>query len=169
MERLKQPFEQVYEENMPGIHRYMVVKAGIDEAEDLTQDAFLRAWRAYPRFDPAISPVYHWLTKIALNKYLTSKRIRPSIYIDSLPHVMASRQESPIDAVERRETEQRVRELIATLKPTARQMIELRYFNSLTYEQIARITGKPLGSVKASIFRAKASLRKLVEESGEDI
>jgi RNA polymerase sigma-70 factor (ECF subfamily) len=130
-------------------------------AEDITQEAFLRAYRALPRFRGEAS-FYSWLYRIALNlclNYLRQQANRLSSteasHASSLPAVA-----DPSALLEHQERERLVRGAIDALPAHYRVAIILRDLEGLSYQEIADILGIPLGTVKSRINFGKHLLRQ---------
>lgn len=139
------------------------------EAEDLTQDVFVRVWRSIGRFrgDSAFST---WLFRIAVNVARThlSRRSRWRLFSrpasDASPDAPAEAEDPPSperleDDVVRRDAIDRA---LATLSPDLREAVTLRDVEGLEYREIARALDIPLGTVESRIFRARQRLRPLL-------
>jgi len=134
------------------------------DASDLTQDVFVRAWRALPRFkgDAALGT---WLHRIAVNVGLNhvSARRAPVESVDAREHVDArvERPEAPMWRAQRTEI---VQAAIARLPKKQRATVVLRVYRELPHEEIARILGSSVGAVKANFFHAIGNLRRLLRD-----
>jgi RNA polymerase sigma-70 factor (ECF subfamily) len=140
-----------------------------DDADDLTIEAFSKAFNNLKNYsaDYAFST---WLFKIATNNcidFIRKKRLQTT----SLDQSAFSNEEGDAPTISVKDTnldpeegmikEQRaarIRQVIEKLSPKYRQLIELRYFEELSYEEIAEKLDIPLGTVKAQLFRAKDML-----------
>jgi RNA polymerase sigma-70 factor, ECF subfamily len=134
-----------------------------DEAEDVAQEAFLQAYRRLATFrgDGAFGA---WVTRIALRQAfarLATRRGDEPLDPESELE-LAERQPSddPELAALNKEHRVAIREAVAALPPAQREVVALRFFGSLSLEEIARSTGQPLGTVKSRLHRAMASLRE---------
>jgi RNA polymerase sigma-70 factor (ECF subfamily) len=76
---------------------------------------------------------------------------------------VASDGQDPAQSFETQETMKRLEQAVRLLPPSYRRLIVLRHVNSMRYEQIAVVTGLPLGTVKNRIFRARALLRQMID------
>jgi len=135
-----------------------------EDANDLAQEAFFRAWRAIPRFRGE-SSFSTWLYRIAVNACLNFRgRRRPAT--QELPDALAD----PVPGVEARletgDEVRRVRAAIARLPDKQRATLILKVYHELTHEDVARILGTSVGTVKANLFHALGNLRRLVAEEG---
>jgi RNA polymerase sigma-70 factor (ECF subfamily) len=134
-------------------------------ALDLTQEAFVRAFRALDSFDRA-RPFAPWLHRIATNaalNWLERKRV-PTVPLerDNADRASEIPDEShePERVVIASEQNARVRRAILGLPPRQRAVIELRHFQDLSYDEIATALGIPLSNVKSDLFRARQALRQ---------
>jgi len=137
------------------------------EVEDVTQEAFIKAFKALPRFRGE-SAFYTWLYRIAINtakNHLVAKSRRPpgtdvdvsdAEFMDSADLLRES--ESPDAALARDELSAAIDEAIAQLPDDLRSAVTLREFDGLSYEQIAEIMDCPVGTVRSRIFRARESI-----------
>lgn len=145
----------------------MRVVRDLPAAEDVAQEVFLRAYRALGNFRPDM-PVAPWLRRITINQALThvSQRRRNA----ALP--LESARDVPImaaDASENVAGEQlaaAVRELAHTLPESYQEILRLRAECDMNYTDIAVRTGKPLGTVKSYLLRARRLLRVQLEAAG---
>ncbi len=143
-----------------------------DEAVEVAQEAFARAYLALDRYD-ARWRFSTWLYRIATNcaiDVLRRGRPAPVSLDESLPggapglsERIASTSASPAEAFEFRETSARLSRALAKLSPPARALLLLRHVHHRRYDEIARITGLPLGTVKNRIFRSRERLRRLLD------
>ncbi|MAV73152.1 MAG: RNA polymerase sigma factor RpoE [Halieaceae bacterium MED-G27] len=142
------------------------------EVEDVTQEAFIKAYRALPKFR-GDSAFYTWLYRIAANaakNYLVALGRRPSSdqvidegeYFD-LPGRLKDH-ESPDAVLMGMELEQAVSSAIDSLPDELRAALTLREFEGLSYEEIAEILGCPIGTVRSRIFRAREAIDQRVEK-----
>ncbi len=134
-----------------------------EDAADLAQDVFVRAFKGLAAFKGA-SSVRTWLYRVSVNVSLnrvTSRR--PAM--EPLDAVERADQHAvdPLEAVAREQRLARVRQAIRRLPPKQRATLVLRVYQDLSYEEIARVLGGTTGAVKANFFHALGSLRRLVQ------
>ena len=136
-----------------------------EDASDLAQDVFIRAYRALRTFK-GHSAFSTWLYRVAVNVCLNRMAVRqPALEtIEGREH-QDTAAEPPDRAVLRRERAATVRAAIARLPRTQRATMILRIYHELPHERIAAILGSSVGAVKANFFHALANLRRLLQES----
>jgi RNA polymerase sigma-70 factor (ECF subfamily) len=144
-------------------------------AEELAQETFVKAWRALERFDPA-RKFSSWLFKIAHNTALDALRrrgeeplsldapVEPGGAAPELPADPAA--ESPLGRALARDAGRALERAIGELRPAYREVLLLRFAQELSYEEIAEVTGAPLGTVKVHIFRARQELARRLRAAG---
>ncbi len=137
-----------------------------EDANDLAQDVFLRAYRGLKTYkgDASLST---WLYRIGVNVCLnkvTSKapRLDRMQSLDAVQHP-DTRDEHAEDALLRKERAARVREAIATLPPKQRATLILRMYHDLPHEEIANLLGSSVGASKANLFHALNRLRAVLQ------
>jgi RNA polymerase sigma-70 factor (ECF subfamily) len=137
------------------------------ESQDVTQEAFIRAYRAIGSFR-ADSQFYTWLYRIAVNTaknhLVAMKRRPPTADIaaeDAEHHAGAGRlhdHDTPEHQLLRQEIEQTVSDTVAGLPEDLRQAITLREVDGRSYEEIAQLMQCPIGTVRSRIFRAREAI-----------
>ena len=142
------------------------------DVEDVAQEAFIKAFRALPRFR-GDSAFYTWLYRIAINtakNHLVARSRRPpgtdvdvddAEYFDGTDALRES--ESPEAALARDQLSAEIDLAIGELPDDLRSAVTLREFDGLSYEQIAEIMDCPVGTVRSRIFRARESIDKRIE------
>lgn len=135
-----------------------------EDASDLAQDAFLRAYRALHTFkgNAAFST---WLYRVAVNVCLNRVAVRqPQVEPIGEYDAHDKRIELPDTAVLREERSATVRAAIARLPKKQRATMILRVYHDLRHDQIAQILGSSVGAVKANFFHAIANMKRLLKE-----
>lgn len=161
IQRDQDAFGELYDRHVVRVYRHIYYMVGnAAEAEDLTAQAFLRAWEAIPRYQVRGAPFVSWLLRIAHNlgvSYLRSKRESSQIHEGIVDHKM---QRDPESAYEQTADEERVREAIMMLREEQRQVIILRFIEDLDYREVAEIIGKSVAAIRVIQHRALNALRK---------
>lgn len=144
----------------------------IELARELSQEAFIRAWSALERFNPRYR-FSTWLFRIAHNLGIDQLRRRKlqtvSLYRSDndggeVEVVVADLDKDPLGHLENRALAEELHEIIDDLRPEYRELILLRHFGGLSYQEIAEFKEMPLGTVKNKLFRAHSVLRKALAE-----
>ncbi|HET6597940.1 MAG TPA: sigma-70 family RNA polymerase sigma factor [Anaerolineales bacterium] len=145
-----------------------------EEALDLAQETFVRAWTALPNFRGQ-SLFRTWLYRIVTNLcYNRLPHLRQSLtelgddVIAELPEPDTAFGD-PVYGTESRELRSYLHQAIDHLDENYRLLIALRYQNELSYEEIATMLNLPLGTVKTGLFRAKQQLRRALETYQEPL
>jgi RNA polymerase sigma-70 factor (ECF subfamily) len=144
------------------------------DAEDLTIEAFGKAFRSLDSFTPDYA-FSTWLFKIATNNcidFIRKKQISPAPIDqlqDDLEHLTVSLQSNLPDPEEILINDQKIavlRDIVNQLKPRYRNLIELRYYKEYSYEEISTELKLPIGTVKAQLYRAKSLLFNIFTKTG---
>jgi len=134
-----------------------------NEALDLAQEAFVRAWTALPNFKGQ-SQLRTWLYRIVTNLcYNRLPGLRRSLHDlgdDVMEDIPETKIYAPPDEFESSETRKHLHQAIDDLAAPYKLLITLRYRDELSYDEIASTLNLPLGTVKTGIFRAKEQLRQ---------
>jgi RNA polymerase sigma-70 factor, ECF subfamily len=144
---------------------------GPDDANDVTQDAFLRAFHRLAHFRRE-GTFRAWLLQIVRNTALNaleSRRTEPHESIAELveEHGVAH-ERAPVDQLEGRERRERMEAKVRLLPPPHRAVLVLRDIEGLSYEEVAMVTETPLGSVKGRLHRARSELIRILRENTYD-
>ena len=141
----------------------------VEEAEDIVQETFLELWRRAPQFDGRRGGLCAWVVTIARSRAID--RLRSSATagraVDEAsvsPEVHPTAPPCPMTETERRLTETKVADALATLPPEQRRTIQLAYFDGLSQTEIAAKTGSPLGTVKMRVKLAVGKLKTLLQD-----
>lgn len=134
-----------------------------DAAMDVTSTVFLKAYRAFGRYDQR-RPARHWLIRITVNESISAGRSRTRERARLAPPddalTVADRAPTPDDETVAREERARVRQAVAGLNEPYRTVTVLRYFSGLAVDEIAQVTGRPSSTVGVQLLRARGILRK---------
>jgi RNA polymerase sigma-70 factor, ECF subfamily len=162
-------FERLVDRHRPVVIRVAARIVGSDEAEDVSQDAFLRAFHRLDRFR-GDAPFRSWLLRITHNAALDHLRRRRAEPVDpdTLDEDEPSTARPPADRLEVRERIERLERKLHGLNPQHRVVLVLRDAEGLTYEEIADITDTPLGSVKARLHRARREFVEMLRANTYD-
>jgi len=130
-----------------------------EDARDATQNAFVRAYQRLDTFDPS-RRFFSWIYRIAVNESLNLRRAqRPH---ETLPETLETAGGGAIDAVEARELSERVQAALMTLSTEHREVVVMRHFADLSYQEIAETLDIPEKTVKSRLFSARQRLAPLL-------
>jgi len=134
-----------------------------EDASDLAQDAFVRAWKGLRSFKGQ-SALSTWLYRIAVNVSLNkvSAKRAPTESIETTDQFEDVRIEGAPQAILRKERAAAVRRAIASLPDKQRATLILRTYHDMSHQQIAEVLGSSVGAVKANLFHALTNLKKIL-------
>ena len=149
-----------------------------DDADDLTIEAFGKAFRRLEQYTPQFA-FSTWLFKIASNNcidFIRKKRIRAVSLDGGLKSEEGELLEisvkdlilDPSETLQKEERIKKMRAIVDKLKPRYKKLVELRYFDEMAYEEIAVELDLPLGTVKAQLFRAREFLFQMMKNTRSD-
>ena len=149
-----------------------------DDADDLTIEAFGKAFNRLEQYSPTYA-FSTWLFKIASNNcidFIRKKRIKVTsmdtgitnddgevLFFDAKSNTL-----DPEETIMKNQKVIHMRELVSKLKPRYRVLVEKRYFEELSYEEISAELDLPLGTVKAQLFRARDFLANMMEKTKDN-
>ena len=150
-----------------------------DDADDLTIEAYGKAFSRLDQYSPNFA-FSTWLFKIASNNcidFIRKKRIKVTsmetgytnddgevLFIEAKNQTM-----DPEETIIHGQKVQHMRMLVSKLKPRYRELVEKRYFEELSYEEIAEELNLPIGTVKAQLFRARDFLANMMDKTKDSI
>lgn len=142
------------------------------DARDLTQEAFIRVYRAWRSFQPGTS-FLSWIYRIVTNLYRDELRRRKGRYQEEIPEDNAPQlfggerplATEPIEELVDRQLSERMSRALAALSPEQRKVLVLADVEEYSYQEIADIVGCSIGTVRSRLHRARHQLRRLIESS----
>lgn len=157
-------FARLYDAHVPRVYRHIYYQVGNkQDAEDLTQQVFLKAWRAIKSYRVGRTPFIAWLLAVANNTVISHRRrSRDESRIDIDP-VARGRWADPEATTLAHLDRETVRRTILRLKPDQRQVVLMRFMEHFDYAEIAAALGKSEGNVRVIQHRALAEMRRLLE------
>ena len=160
---------------------YMMLKMvqNADDADDLTIEAFGKAFKRLDQYVPSFA-FSTWLFRIATNNcidFIRKRKLRTSsidkTYEDGEGEesviVIESEGLNPEQTMIKEQKIKMMRKIVDQLKPRYKNLVVLRYFEELSYEEIAEELNLPLGTVKAQLFRAREFLFEIMKGNRENI
>jgi len=171
-QRDQKAFAELYEEHFDKIYRYVTLRIGDKmEAEDITQQVFLRALQSISSFKWKGVPFTAWLFRIAHNQivdYLRKKKRQMATLLDESLVKSISSDSNPQLLAERRLDIEQLLLTTKRLTEAQREVISLRFAGELSIAQVAKTMGKSQGAVKALQHSAIITLRKILLVSGNE-
>ena len=141
-----------------------------DEAEDLTQEIFVKVYQTLRTFDAAQGAFSTWLNRVARNHLVDHyRRTRKDRVTSSLEDQLATLEErpsvgmEPLGQVESRERQEVLQQALNRLSPDLREAVVLRDLHDLDYQEIAQVLGVPPGTVKSRINRGRLELARVLK------
>ena len=147
------------------VYRHVYYRIGsTEDAEDLTQQVFLRAWQAISRYKKTSSLFLTWLMRISHNLVIDFYRSKKDkTYLD-FEIVSSDSNSSPERVVEMEFDQQQLRRAILRLPADQQQVILMSFIEGFSYSEIASTFGKSEGSIRVIQHRALKKMRNILEE-----
>ncbi len=167
----KEAFELLMRRYQKGLYNYIYRLTGQrDLAVDFTQEAFLKAYLSIDKYNPSYN-FSTWLWRIAHNlvvdHFRKGKLNQVSLQMgkegEEAEYEVESRDPGPYEKHLNRERKRIIMAALEKLPPQLRELIVLRHFQELSYQEISQVTGLAFHEVKSKLFRAREKLRKILE------
>jgi RNA polymerase sigma-70 factor (ECF subfamily) len=135
-----------------------------EDAQDVAQEVFLRCWRTQDTL-PEVQNLRAWIFRVGLNaakdlqRSAWRRRVKPLVGAEVMPMAQTN---SVAESLEDKESLQQLREALVHLRPEEKEVFLLRQNGDLTYEQIAEMHNRPVGTVKTQMRSALQKLRKVL-------
>lgn len=134
-----------------------------EDAADLTQDVFIKVWNKLDSFQ-AKSQLYTWIYRIATNEALAHLRKHKRMQLMELDESVDSRQ-GQLDTMDAEQIEDRLQAAMATLPERQKQVFVMRYYDELSYQQIAEVLDLSQGALKASFHHAVRKIEDFLKKT----
>src|SRR5262245_41858385 len=163
----REAFEQLYAAYQTRLFRYLLRMIGdTGTAEELTNDTMVAAWKAAGSFKGQ-SKASTWLFAIARNKALNAMRGQHPVMVEvETAMAVAASSDSPEKSVSRGSLHAVMKQALQELSAEHREVIELTFYQELSYQEIAEIMQCPVNTVKTRMFYAKKKLQEALEQRG---
>jgi RNA polymerase sigma-70 factor, ECF subfamily len=157
----REAFDVLVERHQKDVYRlcYRYVN-NHEDANDMAQEVFLKAYRAIGRFR-GDSSFTTWLYRIAVNTCLNFRASRRPNQ-DELPEALPDHRPGVGTRMEQAEKAKQIRDAVSRLPDRQRATLILKIYHELTHEEVAGILGSSVGTVKANLFHALGNLRKML-------
>lgn len=164
----KEAFGNLYECYLDEIYRYVYFRVfNHQEAEDLTETVFLKAWEALPKSRKRIKNFRAWLYRIAHNLVIDYRRKKSP----EIPEAESPVREDPTEigtVIEEKQESQTIMQALARLEFKYRQVIVMRFFNQMSHAEVAQVLDIEEGHVRVLQYRGLKKLRQLIDEGLTD-
>ncbi|HYM20905.1 MAG TPA: sigma-70 family RNA polymerase sigma factor [Candidatus Kapabacteria bacterium] len=141
-----------------------------DEADEIAQETFVKVYEALGSFRGE-SQFYTWVYRIMMNAVIYKsrrKRVKKDVELDDVAETIAADGASPDEGIERHEMTKLIEEAIETLPPKQREVFLMRFYDEMSYEDIASILGTSVGGLKANYFHAARKITEYVQRSNDE-
>jgi len=163
-------FGRLYDVHVDRVYRHIYYRVGNEQdAQDLTQQVFLKAWQAIHRYKKTASPFVAWLMTISHNLVVDFYRIKKDkahLEAEVLADGLSS---GPDQAAEASFEQQRLRRAILQLGSDEQQVVILRFIEGFEFSEIASLMKKKEGNVRVILHRALVKLRNILEKERQGV
>ena len=167
VQRDRAAFTVLYDNYVDRVYRHVYYRVSNQaDAEDITQEVFIRAWKAINKYKKTGAPFVAWILAIAHNLVVDYYRGRKeSIPLDEARAVGGSDETNPEAMTEASLNRSHIRNAISKLKGDKQKVILMRFIEGFSYEEIARLLNKSEGAVRVIQHRALGDLRRMLTGS----
>ncbi len=171
----RKPFENMMRDHYRKAYSFAYRMAGNrEDAEDITQEAFVRAYRAYDRYDPE-RPFEKWIFRIISNLFIDSLRGRPkknTLSLDSpmegndgeeIYNEISDPNSDPANIVLREVVDEKIQGALNSLPSQFRETVILTDIEGLSYEETADLLGCAVGTIRSRLHRARVMMRSFMD------
>lgn len=160
-------FGRLYDIYADRIYRHIYYRTGnVEDARDLTQEVFIKAWQALPKYKRTRTPFLGWLYTISHNRVIDYYRTKKDYAYLNNEIVMADPDRSPEKMAEAQFTQQEVRKAILQLPEDQQQVIIMSFIEGFEYSEIAVTLNKTEVNIRVIIHRALKKMREILSRAG---
>jgi RNA polymerase sigma-70 factor (ECF subfamily) len=165
----EEAFGTLYSLHLTAIYRYIFFRVGDEaEAEDLTEEVFVKAWQALPKYRPREHPFTSWLYRIAHNLTVDYHRKQVPISLsDPDLHSLPTMSSSTEDIVEHHQSMSALAAAVRQLDDWEQDVVILRFVHGLSHQEVAAMIGKSVNATRVVQHRALAKLNKYMKDQGQ--
>jgi RNA polymerase sigma-70 factor (ECF subfamily) len=168
-------FTELMERHLNGVYTYALRLVGTEEADDIVQETFVKAWKALSQYNPATSKFKTWLTRIARNTAIDHLRKKKHISFSEfekeganlLAETVPDEHPSAEELIAEADDSAAVADALAALSPVHRDILLLYYTNRLTFEELGEMLGESPNTVKSRHRRALKALEQELRTQGK--
>lgn len=159
-------FGRLYDMHVDRIYRHIYYRvSNTTVAEDLTQQVFIKAWKAIGRYKKIAHSFLAWLIKISHNLVIDFYRSKKSEACIDFDIVATKPETDPAHLAESHFSQQYIRQAINKLNSDQQQVILMRFIEDFSYAEIAAALGKSEGAIRVILHRGLAKLKKIIEKA----
>ena len=167
-----QRFAHLFDRHAQAVHRYVASRVGRGDVDDVVSETFVTAFRTRARYDRAYDDARPWLLGIATNilrhhHRSEGRRLTRLRAVAHPPELESDPAENVASAIDNASEIERVSRALARLDDRYREVLLLAASADLTYEEIARSLGVPVGTVRSRLARGRHRLRELLDSDGQ--
>lgn len=161
-------FGHLYDMYADRIYRHIYYRtSNTEDARDLTQEVFMKAWQALPKYKRTKTPFLGWLFTISHNRVIDYYRTKKDhSYLNDNAILIEDRQASPIKLAEDQFTQQEIRKTILQLPEDQQQVILMSFIEGFDYNDIATTLHKSEGNIRVIMHRALKRMREILHRTG---
>ncbi|MFC1955456.1 RNA polymerase sigma factor [Chloroflexota bacterium] len=160
-------FGHLYDVYADRIYRHIYYRtSNVEDARDLTQEVFIKAWQGLPKYKRTKTPFFGWLFTISHNRIIDYYRTKRDFAYLNNEVIMEDRKKGPDKLVEEQFTQQEVRRAIIQLPEDQQQVIFMSFIEGLEYSEIAAALNKSEGNIRVIVHRALKRMREILGKAG---
>jgi RNA polymerase sigma factor (sigma-70 family) len=157
-------FGRLYDLHVERVYRHIYYRVGNNgDAEDLTQQVFIKAWEAIRRYKKTAAPFLAWLMRISHNLVVDFYRSKKDMVFLDNELVIEDRTPGPEQLAEEQYNQQQIRQVIMQLPEDQQQVVLMSFIEGFSYSEIAAAMGKKEGNVRVIVHRALKRMRQILE------
>jgi RNA polymerase sigma-70 factor, ECF subfamily len=159
-------YGQIYQLYYKKIYRYCKINIYSQElAQDLTQETFIKGWRSIKSFTPKNGgTIQAYLFRIARNLMIDHSRKKKEEHIEYIEEIQSK--ESIEDDFDKKQEQEMIKQALMRLDEVDRQIIILRYFEEMSFEEVSKVTKVNEGALRVRTHRILKKLKEIVEDGG---
>jgi RNA polymerase sigma-70 factor, ECF subfamily len=159
-------FGRLYDIFADRIYRHIYYRtSNIEDARDLTQEVFLKAWQGLPKYKPTKTPFLGWLFTISHNRVIDYYRTKKDYAYLNDEVIIEDNEKSLETLVEEQFTQQEIRRAILQLPEDQQQVILMNFIEGLEYSEIAAALNKSEGNIRVIVHRALKKIREILDKA----
>lgn len=164
VQRDREAFASLYDRHVERVYKHVYyVVFNKPDAEDITQEVFIRAWKYIDKYRYTGAPFVAWLIKIAHNlivdHYKARKKARQLVELEAHNQTVAA---NPATITEANLEQRQIRKAILKLKGEKQKVIKMHFIDDFSYKEIAELLNKSEGAVRVIQYRALIDLRRIL-------